>query len=109
MLHQRSQEQRDETRDEPQTESLLRTARLQREHRLQRALVLQQPPLPFQAAAEAGQASVGDDDRDRVLSVGRADGAGGLRISELFGEAAVAPGLARGDPPERLPGAALEV
>src|SRR2546430_835013 len=66
--------------------------------------VLEQPALAVQATAEAGQLAArpdhtvaGDDDGDRVLAVGGADGAGGARAAETARQLAVAGGRAVGN------------
>src|SRR2546427_4968629 len=62
-----------------------------------RPLVLEQPALAVQAAAEARQlaarahdAVAGDDDRDGVLAVGRTDRARGADVAEATSQLAVA-------------------
>src|SRR5207244_5855194 len=81
----------------------------------QGALVLQQPALAVQAAAEARQLAVnsydamtGDDDRDRVLPVGGADGPGGPDVAQATRQLAVAHRRAVRDGAERAPHAPLE-
>src|SRR5439155_27373352 len=77
--------------------------------------VLQQPALAVQAAAEARELAAradhpvaGDDDGDRVLSVGRADGAGGARVAEAARQLAIAHRRAVGDGPQGVPDTPLE-
>ena len=85
--------------------------------RQQRAFVLEQEPLHRQAAAEAGQRTVGadhavarEDERQRVLAVRRADGARLLRaVAEAARLLAVADGLAVRDGREREPALTLEL
>jgi len=61
-----------------------------------RALVREEPAFAVQAAAIAGEAVVGaddamawQDDRDRIGTVGGADGAHGFRHTDFCGERAV--------------------
>src|SRR5262245_24569539 len=88
----------------------------QREHRLKRAFVLQEPPLAGKASPEPGEAAVraddpvaGNDHRHGVLPVRRTDRPGRARIAELRGQASVGPGGTGRDAPECLPGPPLEL
>ena len=83
----------------------------------QHALVPQQPLLPPQPspvtrqlrpAAAADDAVTGDDDRNRVASVGRADGAHGFGVVDGRGDRAVTCGLAVADAEKLLPDLALK-
>jgi len=78
--------------------------------------VVEQRTLDVEAAAEAGQGAVGadeavagQDDRQRVAAVRRADGAGRPRRAEHAGLLAVAAGRRVRDLRERQPRAPLEV
>ena len=79
--------------------------------------MLEEEALHVQAAAEAGERAVGadhavarQDERERVLAVGGADGARGIRTeAEPPRLLAVADGLPVGDRREREPAAPLEV
>src|SRR2546426_10442660 len=80
-----------------------------------RPLVLEQPALAVQAAAEAGQlaaradhAVAGDDDRDGVLAVGRTDRARGADVAEATSQLAVAHRRAVGDGAQGAPDAPLK-
>src|SRR6185295_409578 len=82
----------------------------------QRALVLQQPPFAIDAAAESREISVRadhamtrHDDRNRVLAVGRANGARIPGVAELARELPVAGRAAVGDLAQQGPYAALEL
>src|SRR5688572_23808525 len=80
-----------------------------------RPLVVEQPGLALDAAAEAGEVTVGadhpvarDDDRQRVAPVGGAHGAGEVAVAEATGLLAIAHRLPIGDRAQRLPGGELE-
>src|SRR2546426_4624735 len=81
-----------------------------------RPLVLQQPTLAVQAAAEAGQlaaradhAVAGDDDRDGVLAVRCPDRTRRSDVAQAARQLAVAHGRAVGDGAEGVPHLALEI
>src|SRR5207244_1712978 len=83
--------------------------------RQQGPLVLEQPTLAVEAAAVARQLPArshhtvaGDDYRDRVLAVGRPNGARGAHIAQAASQVAVAHGRAVGDGAEGVPHAPLE-
>jgi hypothetical protein len=78
--------------------------------------VVEEPGLGVEAAGESGEVTVRahhpmarNDDRDRVLAVGRADGSGLVLVAQTHGLFAVGDRLAEGDLLELVPGVALEV
>ena len=85
-------------------------------HRPVAAFVIQQPDLPVEAAAVAGERSRRPDDtvtrhhdRDRVGAVGRAHRSRRARGSQRLRDRAVARRLAGREPPQRVPHALLEI
>src|ERR1051325_4535384 len=84
--------------------------------RHQRSLVLEQPALTLQPAAEAGQlpfradhAVTGNDDGNRVGAVGGANGTGRFGIAQAPGELTITRCDTEGDLAQQLPYAELEV
>src|SRR6185437_12294359 len=99
-------------RGKPADESRLRRER----ERAVLLLVVEQPALGRQTAAEAREAAVradhamaGHDDRQRVLAVGRTHGARCLRIAELARDRAVVRRLAVWDAQQFEPDALLKI
>jgi len=79
------------------------------------SLVIDQPPLALQPSSVAGERTVGsyhamtgDDDADRIGSIGQSYGAHGRRFSQSKSEFAVANGLSCRDGTQRLPDVLLE-
>src|SRR5712671_949789 len=77
--------------------------------------MLQQPPLRVQSPTKARQLTLRshnpvarDDDRNRILAVGEADGARRELVAELLGERAVARGRAVRDLAQGVPHTMLE-
>lgn len=74
------------------------------------SFVIQEGTLHIEAAGKAGQGSIGayesmagDDDRDRIGSVGAADGAHRFRTSDVFSDLTIGAGLAGWDGQQSLP------
>src|SRR5262249_39637504 len=81
----------------------------------QRVLVLQEPALALDPSAVAAQPPVGGDDavarhhqRDRILAVGGAHRAYGLRAADAARQLSIRPGGANRDPAQRRPDTLLE-
>jgi hypothetical protein len=76
----------------------------------------EQRSFPIETSAIPGEASAGTDDtvarnndRDRVVAVGQADGASGARSADLFCNLTIGPGLTERDRQQRLPDSPLKL